>query len=170
MQFLKNFYLTNVRHQLINKFVYKKIAKLPKFKKVELNLESKTTDTKMLFSGLLAFELITNQKGLLTTINTSITFQIRKGNLAGCKLTLQKNNLFRFFTEFLLNITPKIKINRFNLNKNSFSCKIKEILTLWKLETHYYFFNHLSNLNLTLVMTTNSKKEIMFFYKLLYLL
>lgn len=167
MQFLKNFYLTNVRYQLTNKFVYKKITKLPKFKKVVLNFGSKTTDTKMLFSGLLAFELITNQKGLLTTTNIGVTFQIKKGNPAGCKLTLQKNNLFKFFTEFLLNVIPKI--NRFNLNKNTFSCKIEETLTLWKLETHYYFFNHLSDLNLTLVMTTNSKKEIVFFYKLLYL-
>lgn len=79
MHFLKNFYLTNLRYQLLNKFVYRKLIELPKFEKIILNLKSKKIDTKTLFSGLLAFELIANQKGcLIKTANVSVTFNMRK--------------------------------------------------------------------------------------------
>ena len=171
MHFLKNFYLTNIRYQLLNKFIYQKLVEFPKLEKIILNFESKKIDTKTLFSGLLAFELIASQKGLLTkTVNINITLKIRKGNPAGCKLTLKKNKLFELFTYFLLNILPKIKQNKFNLNKNNISYKIKKTLAVLKLETHYYFFNYLSNLNLTILVNTKKKEEILFFYKLLYFL
>lgn len=125
MHFLKSFYLTSIKYQLTNKFNYQKISKLPKIKKIVLNFGSKKINTKELFSGLLAFELIANQKGLLTTVkNASVTLQIRKGIPSGCKLTLQKNNLFRMFADLLLTILPKKKQNKFNLNKNSISYKI----------------------------------------------
>jgi ribosomal protein L5 len=171
MHFFKNFYLTNIRYQLSNKFIYRKLIELPKFQKIILNLKSKKIDIKTLFSGLLAFELIANQKGYLTkTANINITLKIRKGNPAGCKLILQKDKLFELFAYFLLNILPKTRQSKFNFNKNSISYKIKETLTILKLETHYYYFNYLSNLNLTILVTSKKKEEILFFYKLLYFL
>jgi large subunit ribosomal protein L5 len=169
MHFFKNFYLTNVKYQLLNKFIYQKLIELPKFQKIILNFGSKKIDTKTLFSGLLAFELIVNQKGhIIKAANAVITFQVRKGNPVGCKLILKKDKLFKLFTYLLLNILPKIKQKKLNLNKNAFSYKIKETLTFLKLETHYYFFNCLSNLNLTVLVNTKKKKQILFFYKLLY--
>lgn len=164
MHFLKNFYLTNIRYQLLNKFTYKKLIELPKFQKIVLNFESKKIDTKTLFSGLLAFELIANQKGHLikTAHTTTIIFRIRKGNPAGCKLVLKKNKLFKLFAYFLLNILPKIKQKKTNLNKNAFSYKIKETLTFLKLESYYYFFNCLYNLNLTLLVNTKKRADFIF--------
>jgi len=81
---------------------------------------------------------------------------------------LKNDKLFKLVAYFLLNILPKIKQEKFNLNKNAFSCKIKETLNFLKLESHYYFFNCLSSLNLTILVNTKKKEEILFFYKLLY--
>lgn len=169
MHFLKSFYLTNVRYQLANKFPYQKITKLPKLKKIVLNFESKTINSKRLLSALLAFELIANQKGLLTTAtNVNVTLQIRKGDPSGCKLTLQKNNLFKMFTHFLLNILPMKKQNKFNLNKNTISYRVRETFICLKLEHYYYYFNYLPDLNLTVITSSENKKELVFFYRLIY--
>jgi len=170
VHFLKKFYLTTIRYKLLNKFIYKKLIELPKLQKIVLNFELKKIDTKTLFSGLLAFELIVNQKGhiIKVTNNNNITLKIRKGNPSGCKIILKNDKLFKLVAYFLLNILPKIKQEKFNLNKNAFSCKIKETLNFLKLESHYYFFNCLSSLNLTILVNTKKKEEILFFYKLLY--
>ena len=110
MHFLKSFYFKNLRYQIINKFIYKKQIKLPELKKIILNFSLKTIDVKKLFSGLLIFELIVNQKGFLTTTkNSSIIISTRKGTPNGCKLTLKKHNLFQLFAYFLIDILPKIE-------------------------------------------------------------
>jgi large subunit ribosomal protein L5 len=56
-----------------------------------------TTGIKGLATSLLAIELITGQKGILTTTkHSNIFLKIRKGNPAGCKVTLRKENMFSF--------------------------------------------------------------------------
>jgi len=169
MHFLKSFYSATVKYQLTNKFAYRKITKLPKLKKIILNFGSKPTDTKKLFSSLLVFELIANQKGFFTTAtNINVKLKVHKGNPSGCKLTVQKHNLFKIFADFLLNILILKKQNKFNLNKNSISCVIKNTFSFLKLDSYYSFFNYLPDLNLTLVTASKNKKELIFFYRLLY--
>lgn len=98
MHLLKNFCSKILKYDLINKFKYNKTNKLPKLKKLVLNFGSQKSDLKQLAAGLLAFELIANQKGVLTTTKKSnILFKIRKGDPIGCKVTLQSQNLFVFF-------------------------------------------------------------------------
>ena len=89
-----------------------------KLEKIILNFGSKTASIKQLSSGLLAFEFIFNQKGKLTTTRKSDIFvKIRKGNPTGCKMTLQKYNLFDLFRKTIIEIFPKLKnFNGFDKN------------------------------------------------------
>jgi large subunit ribosomal protein L5 len=171
MHFIENFYFKTLKYDLINKFVYYDIHKLPKLKKIILNFGSPTANIKQLSSGLLAFELIANQKGILTTTKKSnILLKIRKGNPTGCKLTLQKYNLFNLFRKTIFEVFPKLKnFNGFNQNrkikKNAFSYEIHDTFSFSELEGHYYFFNNLPKLDVTIVTTAKNEKELIFILK-----
>jgi len=173
MYFFKKFYLKTIKYILINKFIYKKLQIIPKLKKIVLNFSSKTTDMKKLFTGLLALELITNQKGILTNTKTFITsIKIRKGNPVGCKLTIQKNKIFKILNNIIFKILPKLQnIKKFILNqikKNTlfFNFKLYNIFNFSELEKHYYFFKNLFELNITIILISKKKREFIFFCKL----
>lgn len=171
MHFLNHFQSNTLKHDLINKFNYKNINDLPKLKKIILNFGCKTNDIKQLSTALLALELITNQKGTLTTSKKSnILLKIRKGNPVGCKVTLRKKLILQFIEKTLLDIFPKLK--NFNgltvsrqIKKNSFSYELQNILSFNELEKHYYLFNNLPKLNITIVLKTNIKEEFIFIFK-----
>ena len=171
MPFLEDFYLKTLRYDLINKFIYNSPNKLPKLKKIVLNFGSKTADIKELSSSLLAFELISNQRGVLTkTKKSNILLKIRKGNPTGCKVTLHKFNLFTFFEKTLVEIFPRLK-NFTGLNltrkikKNTFSYELHDTFSFTELESHYYYFNNLPKLDVTIVTTSTNKTELIFILK-----
>jgi len=171
MHFLNTFYFKTLKYDLINKFIYNNTTKLPKITKIILNFGSKTADIKQLSSSLLALELITNQKGVLTTTKKSnILLKIRKGNPTGCKLTLQKYNLFNIFGRTIIEVFPKLKnFNGFILHrkikKNAFSYELQNTFSFSELKSHYYFFNNLTKLDITIITSTQNKKELIFILK-----
>lgn len=171
MHFLQKYYNNNIKSELINKFNYKKINDIPKLKKIILNFGCKTADIKQLSSSLLAFELIISQKGLITkTKYSNILFKIRKGNPTGCKVTLSKFNTFLFFSKMIIEVFPKLKnfsnfSNSKNLKINIFSYKLKETFSFYELENHYYLFNNLPMLDVTIITNSKSKNEMIFLLK-----
>lgn len=167
MHFLASFYLTTITYYLTNKFIYKKVNRLPKLDKIILSFNSKKIDNKKILSGLLMFELITNQSGCIKKTGI-VTVTIRNGNCIKSKLILKKHNLFKFFSNLLLNLAPLLGTNLFKLDKNTIFLKIHDTFNFFKLETHYYFFNFLSSLSFTIVTNTKNKKETIFFYKLFF--
>ena len=168
MHFLKNFYYKILRYDLINKFIYNNTNNLPKLEKIVLSFGFSKNDIKQFATGLLAFELISNQKGILTiTKKPNIVLKIRKGNPIGCKVTLQNQNLFNFFGKMLLRIFPMLKtFNEFKLTRkfkiNRFSYEIHETFSFFELENHYYYFSNLPKLSITLITTAKNKKELLF--------
>lgn len=173
MNFLLNFYLKTYKYDLINKFCYQNTKKLPKFKKIVLNFECRTTDLKKLTSALLAFELIANQKGILTIAKqANIVLKIRKGDPIGCKITLQKNNMLYFLTKIIVEITPKLKnFTGFNLNKklktNVFSYELHDTFVFSELENNYYLFHTLPKFAITIITTSKKKDELLYILKLI---
>lgn len=175
MHFLEKFYNKTLKYELINKFVYNNTKNIPKLKKIILNFGCRTADIKQLSSSLLAFELIANQRGLLTkTKRSNILFKIRKGNPTGCKITLSRFNSYNFFSKMISEIFPKLKnFSGFNskkiLKKRTFSYELHETFVFKELESHYYLFNNLPKLNITIITDTNNKKELILLLKSLQL-
>lgn len=171
MHFFKKYYFNTLKHELINKFIYIENKKIPKLKKIILNFGCKTADIKQLSSSLLAFELIVSQKGKLTKTKCSnILFKIRKGNPTGCKVILSKFNTFNFFSKLSIEIFPKLKTfsipsNFKKLKINNFSFKLKETFCFNELENHYYLFNNLPTLDITIVTNVTTKLEMIFLLK-----
>lgn len=171
MHFLKQYTENVVKYDLINKFQYKIITKLPNLHFITLDFKLKRWDIKVLISSLAALELITLQKGILTKSNVSnISLKIRKGQPVGCKVTLRKNKmnifLFKILNKILTNSV--LKNNRIN---NLFSIKINNILIFKELEQNYQFFKNLSSLNINIKTTDCTFKEFVFLinsYKFLY--
>ena len=160
-----------MRHDLINKFLYNHTKELPKLKKIILNFGSKTTGMKNLAANLLALELITNQKGILTTTkHSNIILKIRKGNPTGCKVTLRGSNMFHFLSKTLIEIFPKVKDFKGltltkKMKKNVFSYELHETFSFHELEEHYYLFHNLPKLDVTVVTDSKIKEELVFILK-----
>jgi large subunit ribosomal protein L5 len=171
MHFLEKFYSKTIKYNLVNKFLYKTTKNIPKLKKITLNFGCQTADIKQLSSSLLAFELIANQKGSLTkTKHSNILFKIRKGNPTGCKITLSNYNSYNFLSKMICEIFPRLKnFSGFNsikkIKKNAFSYECHETFAFKELESHYYLFNKLPKLNITIITNTKNKNELILLLK-----
>lgn len=173
MSFLEYFYYNIVKYDLINKFKYKKIHQIPKFKKIVLHFNFNNINLKQLASGILALELLTTQKSFLIKSKTSnISLKIRKGYPIGCQVILRKTLMYQFYSklliQFFLNIkqiklsTKKKIVKKFN---NSFSFEIEKILFFSELGNHYHVFNKLSNLKIVIATNSSSSYELFFLLK-----
>jgi len=88
-----------------------------------------------------ALELISGQKSTITLAKKpSVSLQVRKGMLSGCKVTLRKKNLFRFLD--YLNLTLP-RLENFNLikikdikknKKNAFNLMLTDLFSFYQLE------------------------------------
>lgn len=169
MNFLKYFYNTTLKYDLINKFNYKTTKNLPKIKKIILNYNCKNTKLKNLASSFLALELISSKKGKLTlTQKSNILLKLRKGNPVGCKVILKNKQMFNFLEQNLNEILFKEKKSlKFNkkqtLKKNFFSYEIYNKFNFFQLEKQYYLFNELEKLHINIVFNLN--KELLFILK-----
>lgn len=162
MNFLEYYYNRTLKYDLINKFCYTNIKKIPKLKKVVLNFGCKTTDIKKLATSLLALELISNKKGVLRKSKSpNLALKIKKGHPTGCVVTLDKKTSLKFLAKVSLEIlTAKKQFNGLNIlyKTNSLSYTIKNSFNFSCFKDQYYLFSNLSNLNIS-VITINSKKE-----------
>ena len=166
MNFLKRFCFKTLKYDLNNKFLYKNTKELPKLKKIVLNFGCQPNNLKQLSASMLALELIIGQKSKLTKTKYSNTFfGVRKGNPTGCKITIQKNKMFNVLNTMLTKVFVNEKnFNGFTLSqKNIFLYSIQNIFSFYMLKKHYYLFNDLSKLQITIIANTKTKKEFKFF-------
>lgn len=172
MHFFSNYYNNIVKYDLINKFWYNKLKKVPKFYKIILNFGLKKSSIKQLSSNLLALELIGLKKGqFLISKKSNIFLKIKKGHPIGCKLVLQKKLLYHFLAKLIFEIFPQFKtLLRINKKKrkydHSISYKFKNSLLFVELEQNYSLLNTvLADLNLTFITNKITQEE---FYYLIY--
>lgn len=175
MYFFEHYFQTIVKYDLINKFKYKNIKKLPKLRKIVLNFSCKNSDTKQLALAMTALELITLQKGILTvTKKSNVILKLKKGEPIGCKVVLRKTNMYNFLFKILNEILPKInKFKKFNIKQNrnnnskinTFSFKLKNTLNFLELEKNYYIYQNLPFLNVTFVTNRISFCEFIFLFQ-----
>lgn len=175
MHFFNYFCTKTLKFDLINKFYYTDLKKLPNLKQIVLNFSCKTTELKTLATHLIALELITNQKGITTVSRRpNLLLKLRKGNPSGCKVTLRKTLMINFLSKSFNETFPKVKnfsgmMIHQKVEKNAFSFSVKDTLAFSELAEHYYLFNNLSNLSLSFLTQVNTREEMLFFLKSLQL-
>jgi len=169
MYFLKNYYQTVIKYDLINKFHYKDLQNVPKLQKIVLNIKYKNPNFKNLAAALLFLELVSTKRGVITTAKgPHILLKIKKGSPVGCKVILKKTLMYSFFTRLLIDINHQIKeFRKFTLQKksqkpNTFSYQLKNIFIFLELERNYNIFNNLSSLDLTIITNTKTQNELLF--------
>ena len=91
MNCLEKYYNKFIKYDLILKFNYKNIKKIPKIKSIILNFGCKTSDLKKLSLSFLILQLITKKQCKLNfSKKSNIFLKIRKGQPVGCQIILKK--------------------------------------------------------------------------------
>lgn len=167
MSILENYYRRIIRRDLVNKFPYIYLSRIPELKKIVLNLGCKNSDIKILAPALLSLELITAKRGSLVQSKRSNVFlKIRKGNPVGCVVILKKKKMYEFLlkllTEVYLSFKFFINLNLISKNKKSFSFTLKNLIHFKELKKQFYLFVKLSLLNITLITNAKTEKELLY--------
>ena len=169
MNIIEYYYKKVIKYDLINKFYYNNLKELPELKKIILSFGCKTSDIKLLAASNQALNLISqrHESSITKSKHTNIFLKIRKGQPIGCKIILEKKYMFNFLLKLLAEVFPAQKdFKGIHLNKNnnvkSLSFTIKELITFKELETHFYLFNNVPPISITLVTNTKTKKELIF--------
>ena len=165
---LKRYYDNVIKYNLLNKFEYQDLKRLPKIKKVVLNFNCKAFEIKKLSTALLALKLVTNKKGKLTTSNKpNIILKIKKGTPVGCKVILTSKLMYKFLNLFIFRVLPTLKNSALIKikDKSTITYTIKNSLIFKILEKNYIIFNNIQNVNINIITTTASYKELFFLLK-----
>ena len=172
MNTLEHYYKKVIKYDLINKFYYNNLKELPELKKIILNFGCRTSEIKFLAASIQVLNLISQRhdSSITNSKHTNIFLKIRKGQPIGCKIILKKKHMYNFFLKLLTEIFPSLKDFKgiyLNQSKNikNLSFTIKELVVFKELETHFYLFNNVPPLNITLITNTKTKKELLFLLK-----
>jgi large subunit ribosomal protein L5 len=166
MHFLEHYYNTIIKYDLVYKFNYKNLKKIPKLNKIFLNFGCKTFELKKLTTSLLALQLLTSKKGNLTiSKKANIILKIREGTPVGCSIILSKKEMYKFLGKLIFEILPKLKnknLIKTLKTKNALTYNFSNPLIFKEFEKNYLFFNSLKNLQITFITNTSINEELFF--------
>jgi len=160
---LKTIYNKEIVAKLMNKLSLKNVHKVPKIKKIILNmgLGEDASDGKKLKSCADDLALIAGQKPVVTKFKKSISnFKTRKGANAGVKVTLRSSKMYEFIDRLINIALPRIKDFRGLSSKGidnsyNYSFGIKEHIVFP--EVNFDKVDKIRGLDITMV--TNSKNK-----------
>ena len=169
---LQTHYKNITVYNLLSKLTLKNIFEIPKINKIFLNIGFKNSniDKKKLINIILLLKLITNQKPLITkSKKNNIFLKIKKNSIIGCKITLQKKNIFNFLEKILIFILPNLR--EINLkNKNIFNFQIKNILDFFELKTEFLRFKNIPPIDVSIHTNVYNPNELFLLLNLLFIL
>lgn len=171
MEIVEKYYTKVIMPDLINKFNYGTLKKIPKIKKIILNFGDSSIELRELASALLALELITNQKGCVTlSSKANLILKIRKGSPVGCKVILTGRPMYKFIFKLIYEVFPALKDftslkSSKKLNSTSFSFSLKDLTSFTELSKQFYFFSSLPPLNIICLCNTSAKLELIYLLK-----
>ena len=172
MFFIKTYFYKILKYDLVNAFYYKNLMQVPKIEKMILNFGYQKSNFKYLISSLLALEFLSTKKGKITkSKHLNIFLKIKKGNPVGCKVILRKAPMYFFYVKLKTCLHSKTKHRqippvRQNLKQiNSLTFQLKNPLNFPELESQFQFFKHIPKLDITLVTSSKSQKELIFLLK-----
>lgn len=105
-------YNNEIVPEMMNKFSYKSKMRVPRLKKIVINMGvgEAIQDIKILDKSMEELSAITGQKPLLRRAKKAISnFKIRKGLPLGCKVTLRKQRMYEFLDRLINAALPRIR-------------------------------------------------------------
>jgi large subunit ribosomal protein L5 len=112
MSRMKEFYRKDVVPQLMKKFAYKNVMRVPRLEKITLNmgLGEAVQNIKILDSAVEELSLICGQKAVITKAKRSIaTYKLREGMPIGVMVTLRRDRMLDFFDKLVNIALPRVR-------------------------------------------------------------
>lgn len=109
---LKKLYRDSVASELRERFHYANVMKVPKLKKIVVNMGvgEGGRDSKIIQRAEEDLALITGQKPKRTRARVSVSaFKLREGMPVGCAVTLRGNAMFEFLERLIVIAIPRIR-------------------------------------------------------------
>jgi large subunit ribosomal protein L5 len=109
---LETIYREKVVKNLFERFQYKNVMKVPKLKKICINIGvgDAAAEPKLLDTAILELGQITGQKPQIRKSKKAISnFKLREGQAIGCRVTLRRKAMYEFFDRFVSLAVPRIR-------------------------------------------------------------
>ncbi len=173
MSAFQTFYKNQVAPKLFESFNYKNVSKVPKLKKVVLNmgLGEAIQNIKILDAAVEELSTIAGQKPVITRAKKSISaFKLRAGMPIGCMVTLRRGKMYDFVNRLINIALPRVRDFRgisgkaFD-GKGNYSLGIKEHIIFP--EINYDKIDKIKGINVTIVTSAETDKEAKELLKLL---
>lgn len=169
----KEYYQTEIVPALKKELKIENIFRVPKMKKVVVNVGAGEAATNKNVLDRVAADLtiITGQKPVITKARKSVSaFKIRKGLAIGAKVTLRGDKMYDFVEKLFKVVLPRIRDFRgVSLkgadNRGTFNLGMTD-QTLFP-EIEYDKIDKIRGLQITIVTTAQSKEDLVAFLKLL---
>ncbi len=158
-------YKNEITPKLKSDFNYKNINKVPRLRKIVINMGVKegVQDIKILDGLADEVALITGQRPVITRAKKAISnFKIRKGNPVGLKVTLRRKRMYEFLDRLISIAMPRIKDFRGVLpnsfdGQGNYSMGITEQIIFPEVE--YDKVKQIHGMDITFVSSSNTKEE-----------
>ena len=169
MNYIENYFNNVVKYDLVNKFYYTELDKIPIICEIAVVFRFKELNVKQLSTMLLALELITSKKGqFLVARKRNLFLKIRKGSPVGCKVILRKKEMYdqllKLVNEVFLKIKVLLKINKNKTkNDNIISYGLNDNSLLVEIGQNYNLFNGiLTDITITIMGKKINQKGFFF--------
>ena len=162
---LYDYYKSDVKDALMNKFKYKSPMQIPKLEKVVINigLGCAKDDAKAIENAIADLGIITGQKAVATIARKSVSnFKLRAGMKIGAKVTLRGERMYQFVDKFFNLSLPRVRDFK-GINPNSFDGRgnytvgIKEQLIFPEIE--YDKIDKIRGMDIVFVTTAPTDEE-----------
>ena len=112
MSRLKDFYNSQIKNDLREKFDYKNVMEIPKLEKIVINIGvgEAVANSKALDAAVNDLTAIAGQKPIITRAKKSIAnFKIRENMPIGCKVTLRGEKMYEFLDKLINIAIPRVR-------------------------------------------------------------
>jgi len=158
-------YNSKIKEELKGKLNIENIMRVPKVKKIVLNIGmGDARDNKTSFKQAVEeLTLISGQKPIINTAKKAISnFKIRIGDPVGVSVTLRKNKMYEFFDRFISVTSPRIRDFRGFSSKGfdgrgNYNFGITEQIVFP--EINYDNVNSIRGMNITIVTSAQNDYE-----------
>lgn len=156
--------LVKISEELKSEFNYENINNIPKLEKIIVHrgLGEATKNSKVIEATYKQFIQITGQRPMLTIAKKSLSnFNLREGQIIGCKVTLRGERMYHFFSKLINIVLPKIRdfrgVRLKGDSRGNFTFGLREDILFP--EVSFEKIDKVRGMDITIVTTANTDEE-----------